>query len=137
MLGMHPLRTPAWLVKHAVAVVLVITFLGLGWWQIRRAADGNMLSYGYALEWPLFAAFVVLLWWREVRHTLRRPPQEDVVKDDAWDTPVVLKRTAPNRPMALTAPEEDSPELREYNHMLARLHAQDSANPANSEGAAR
>src|SRR5439155_5759336 len=67
--------SPRWLVRHAVAAGLVAAFLALGWWQVRRAAGGNVLSYAYAVEWPLFAAFVVALWTREVRAELRpRPP---------------------------------------------------------------
>jgi hypothetical protein len=52
-------------------VVLVVTCLVLGWWQIGRAYHGNALSFGYSLEWPFFAAFVVFVWQREVRAVLR------------------------------------------------------------------
>jgi hypothetical protein len=52
-------------------VVLVATFLGLGWWQLGRGRGGNALSWGYAFEWPVFAGFVVLIWLREVRIALR------------------------------------------------------------------
>ncbi|MFB9239287.1 hypothetical protein ACFFWC_27770 [Plantactinospora siamensis] len=68
---MRRLVTPAWLVRHALTALLVAGFLGLGWWQLSRAAGGNTLSWGYAVEWPVFAGFVLFLWWREVRHTLR------------------------------------------------------------------
>jgi hypothetical protein len=65
------LLRPAWLLGHLAMVVLVATFLVLGWWQIGRAAHGNALSFGYSLEWPFFAAFVVFIWQREVRAVLR------------------------------------------------------------------
>ncbi|MET8066952.1 hypothetical protein ABZS65_25340, partial [Micromonospora sp. NPDC005313] len=68
---MNRLWTPAWIVRHVAMVVLVVAFLALGWWQVTRAAGGNALSFGYAIEWPVFAAFVVFVWWREVRQTLR------------------------------------------------------------------
>ncbi|MET8838432.1 hypothetical protein ABZV78_31650, partial [Micromonospora sp. NPDC004540] len=68
---MQRLWTPAWIARHVAMVVLVVGFLGLGWWQVTRAADGNTLSFGYAIEWPVFAGFVVFVWWRELRHTLR------------------------------------------------------------------
>jgi hypothetical protein len=73
---MRRLLTPGWLVRHAVAALLVVGFLGLGWWQISRAAEGNTLSWGYAVEWPVFAGFVVFLWYREARATVRgvHPP---------------------------------------------------------------
>jgi hypothetical protein len=63
--------SPRWLVRHALAAGLVAAFLALGWWQIGRAAHGNPLSLGYAVEWPLFAAFVVAVWVREIRVELR------------------------------------------------------------------
>ncbi|RIV36604.1 hypothetical protein [Micromonospora radicis] len=71
---MKRLWTPAWIARHVAMVVLVTTFLGLGWWQVSRAAAGNAISWGYAVEWPIFAGFVVFVWWREVRHTLRGSP---------------------------------------------------------------
>ena len=71
--GMRRLLAPAWIARHVVAVVLIAGFLALGWWQIGRAASGNALSWAYAVEWPVFAGFVVFLWFREARETVRRP----------------------------------------------------------------
>lgn len=67
---MKRLATPRWLLLHAVVVVLVGVFLGLGWWQLGRAEQGNALSFGYTLEWPFFAAFVIFMWVREMRLAL-------------------------------------------------------------------
>ncbi|TCB95789.1 hypothetical protein E0H26_18475 [Micromonospora zingiberis] len=67
---MKRLWTPAWIARHVAMVVLVTSFLALGWWQVSRAAAGNAISWGYAVEWPIFAGFVVFVWWREVRHAL-------------------------------------------------------------------
>src|SRR5215207_9551398 len=55
--GMKGLWTPAWIARHVLAIVLVLAFLALGWWQFDRASGGNALSWGYTFEWPLFAAF--------------------------------------------------------------------------------
>jgi len=68
---MRRLASPGWLVRHAIVVVLVAAFLGLGWWQLGRAEDGNPLSLGYTIEWPFFAAFVIFMWIREMRLALR------------------------------------------------------------------
>lgn len=68
---MRRLATPAWLARHVIMVALVALFLRLGWWQLSRAQGGNGLSIGYSLEWPAFAVFVIVVWWREVRNTLR------------------------------------------------------------------
>ena len=58
---MRRFLTFRWLLRHAAMVVLVVAFLALGWWQIGRARHGNLLSFGYAVEWPLFALFVIFL----------------------------------------------------------------------------
>jgi len=57
---MRALWTPRWLLVHVPRLVLVVGFLLLGWWQVTRAVNGNLLSFGYAVEWPAFAAFVVV-----------------------------------------------------------------------------
>ncbi|PZW01688.1 hypothetical protein SAMN05443287_10354 [Micromonospora phaseoli] len=87
---MKRLWTPAWIARHVAMVVLVITFLGLGWWQVSRAAAGNAISWGYAVEWPIFAGFVVFVWWREVRHALGDGSTTDAAgstSDTAGTTP--------------------------------------------------
>jgi hypothetical protein len=71
---MRRLTSPGWLLKHAIVLVLVAAFLVLGWWQFGRAKQGNALSLGYTFEWPLFAAFVIFMWVREIRITLHGPP---------------------------------------------------------------
>lgn len=50
-----------------------------------RARPICLLSYGYAVEWPLFAAFVVFVWTREVRDELRAappPPRASAVPEE-------------------------------------------------------
>src|SRR5260370_28344722 len=56
-----------WLGLHTAMIVIVAGFLALGWWQLRRAAGGNALSWGYTFEWPLFAGFVVVFWIKAMR----------------------------------------------------------------------
>lgn len=68
---MKRLWTPAWIVRHVLTVVMVVGFLALGWWQISRALAGNTLSWAYAVEWPIFAGFLIFLWVREIRYALR------------------------------------------------------------------
>jgi DNA-binding transcriptional regulator of glucitol operon len=64
--------TPPWILLHLLAVVLTVGFAMLGWWQLSRAQGGNAISWGYALEWPLFAVFTVALWIRQMRLELRK-----------------------------------------------------------------
>lgn len=124
--------TPRWLVRHALAVLLVAGFLALGWWQIGRAADGNMLSYAYAVEWPVFAGFVVFVWYKEMR-------REQAAAAETADTPGAARRrdTVPppvrsKRP-ARTGPgydDSDDDQLAAYNRYLAWLAANPGARPA-------
>jgi hypothetical protein len=115
--------TPRWLVRHAIAVVLVAGCLALGWWQLDRARGGNLLSYGYAVEWPVFALFVVFVWAREVRAELRggyaEPPPPPSVPED-------LRIAVPTRP---APPPADDAEVSAYNDYLAWLAAHPEARP--------
>jgi hypothetical protein len=79
MSGTSGLRTPRWLLIHVAVVVLVVGFLALGWWQLNRAAAGNLLSFGYAIEWPAFAAFTIFVWIKEMRRArgIEPPPKPD------------------------------------------------------------
>jgi len=89
-------------------IVLVVGMLGLCWWQVNRAAHGNLLSFGYAIEWPAFAAFTIYVWIKEMRRT--RP--------DAEPEPML----EPVRRKARTGPaydDSDDEDLAAYNRYLA------------------
>jgi len=58
--------------RPALIVLVVVAFLaclGLAWWQWERyeSAAGTAQNLGYALQWPLFAGFVVFAYFRFVR----------------------------------------------------------------------
>jgi DNA-binding transcriptional regulator of glucitol operon len=133
---MKGLWSPAWIARHVAAVVLVLGFLGLGWWQFTRASDGNALSWGYTFEWPVFAGFVVFLWIREIqleRHGVKQPePAEQRLPG----TPVTVGR--PIRvPATATTDESDDPELAAYNDYLAWLAAHPGARAGDYPGPTR
>src|SRR5437763_967424 len=67
LLAMRRLLTPRWLLIHLLVAAVVTAMLALTWWQVGRARGGNMLSIGYSLEWPVFAAFVIFVWIRAMR----------------------------------------------------------------------
>ena len=126
------LWTPAWLVRHAVALALVVAFLALGWWQITRAASGNVLSYAYAVEWPVFAGFVVFVWAKEVR----RARAASAASAGRADGPAATDAAPP--PLRSTRParvgpgwdHDDDEQLAAYNRYLAWLAANPTARPA-------
>lgn len=116
--------TRRWLLWHALALVGVAVCLAAGWWQYRRATAGNMLSWAYTVQWPLFALFVVFLWARAVRDERRpdaaRPAQEPL---------------RPRTPQPVPAPDDgDDPELAAYNRMLAWLAANPDRRPSDYPG---
>jgi DNA-binding transcriptional regulator of glucitol operon len=99
----------------ALVIIAACGCLALGWWQWTRfeSASGSFQNLGYALQWPLFAAFVVYAYRKFVRYE-EEPPQKP-------DTPTEIPAgLLPERPRAQTA-EPDDPALREYNAYLADL----------------
>ena len=122
---MRRFLTPGWLLRHVAMVGLVIAFLALGWWQVGRARGGNLLSFGYAIEWPVFALFVVFIWTREIRAELRGGHPEP--RRPAEAVPADLRIEVPTR--RTTAPAEDDAEVHAYNDYLAWLSAHPEARP--------
>jgi hypothetical protein len=106
--------TPGWIGLHFVAIVLIAAFLLAGYWQLGRAQGGNLQSWAYVIEWPMFAIFVVVMWVRMVRDELRGKPDEETGDDAATPAPAMA-------PPAEIDDEEDE-ELAAYNRRLARLN---------------
>jgi hypothetical protein len=111
------LLTRRWLVRLAVLLLAVTAFLSLGWWQWQRAGEGNARSFGYAFEWPLFAAFAVW-WWGRMFSMELHPPAEP--------PPIGPPPDGPRPPMSVSdSGEQPDDELTAYNQYLAWLHEQD------------
>lgn len=91
----------------------------LAWWQWTRyeSNSGTFLNLGYALQWPMFAAFCVYAYFKFVRLE-EAPPTYDA--GDAERPTEIPAGILPERPKAAT-PAEDDPTLREYNAYLAEL----------------
>jgi hypothetical protein len=132
------LLAPRWLGWHLFAVVAVVGMIWLGDWQFRRAESGNMLSWAYTFEWPIFAIFGVVFWIKTVRDELKPsqgPGQAPEVQlpagigSAAWSGsaggsgPGAVARA--NASSGGGDPDDDDPaadsELAEYNAYLARL----------------
>lgn len=114
--------SPKWWVGHVLIALAATAFVALGVWQWDRsqAVSGDFQNLGYALQWPLFAIFAVLAWWRvlwlESRPTVAIP-------DSA-----ALPPPPPPAPEARRPPlqeDESDDELAAYNAFLARLAEQD------------
>jgi hypothetical protein len=133
-----------WLGLHAAMLVIVAGFLALGWWQFRRAAGGNALSWGYTFEWPLFAGFVVVFWIKAMRDELREAQaREGAPTPPAPAVPLPAGlRTGTGAPAgeaqggsAQDGADEDE-ELAAYNAYLSRLNAEASRAGARLAGRA-
>jgi hypothetical protein len=136
---MRRLCTPAWLVRHVLAVALVAAFLALGWWQISRAAAGNTLSWAYAVEWPIFAGFVVFLWFREARLAVladRPAGAEATPAEPAPPEPAApgIRRPVRSARSSVPAAVGEDTELSEYNRYLSWLSANPGARPGDYPG---
>jgi DNA-binding transcriptional regulator of glucitol operon len=101
----------------ALVIVAALTCLALGWWQWQRfqSATGTGQNLGYALQWPVFAAFVVYAYRKFVRYEEEPPQLRD--PNTISEIPAGL---LPERPRPTSA-EPDDPALAEYNAYLAQL----------------
>jgi DNA-binding transcriptional regulator of glucitol operon len=114
---MRRLLTPRWLAWHAFALAAVVVMVRLGLWQWHRSElTHSAQNLGYALQWPAFAVFAALLWFRVCQDAVRPPP---------GDEPTARKTRRPAQgPAAAVVPvtDEEDPELAAYNRYLARLN---------------
>jgi len=150
---MRRLWTPAWLARHALAAGLVAACLLLAAWQFSRATGGNVLSWGYTLQWPVFAGFVAVLWLREVRRAVRGPaagvpappeyPPAGPAEPPAPITPAggpagPVRRPVITHRVRTEAAYDDrgDADLAAYNHYLRWLADHPHARPADYPGPA-
>ena len=61
--------SPRWILWHLLTLGAVATCVWLAAWQWQRAgsAMGSALNVGYGLQWPVFAVFFAVMWWRLLR----------------------------------------------------------------------
>lgn len=115
---MTVLLKPRWLALHAFTVFVVVSCMGLAWWQFVRADAGNGRSFGYALQWPAMGIFGLCVWAWLCRDGVRTASRGDIPEDEV--------HVFAEPPRAPVIDVEDDPELAAYNAMLARLHEKDS-----------
>ena len=71
---MRRVLTAKWWLAHLVLLVAVLVMLRLGLWQWHRAESptGGVQNYAYALQWPLFAVFAIVVYVKTIIEELRR-----------------------------------------------------------------
>ncbi|MQY31682.1 hypothetical protein NRB56_72920 [Nocardia sp. RB56] len=126
-----PRRRPALIL---FVVVAALGCLALGWWQWGRfeSASGTAQNLGYALQWPLFAGFVVFAYVRFIR--LEREAREPAEETEPPQPGRLARLSKPSGPREIPAgilPERpaaartDDPVVAEYNQYLAALNARE------------
>jgi DNA-binding transcriptional regulator of glucitol operon len=129
---------PGWLLWHLFTVAAVTAMILLGRWQLHvsESKHFNLQNFGYTVQWWLFAAFGLFLWWRVVRDAARRRHDDGSDHGEAAgvarptpaepagpvDEPVAYRRYV----MPTTSAESDDPAIAAYNEYLAGLAAQDA-----------
>ncbi|MCL2582261.1 MAG: hypothetical protein FWE35_07380 [Streptosporangiales bacterium] len=93
---------------HATLLVVAGGCLYAGWFELSRARAGNDLSWVYVFEWPFFAAFAALIWWRSLH-------------EDKPRAPLAPSAAAPAGP---AEPAADDEQLKAWRDYVARLNAQ-------------
>ena len=126
---------------HLLTLGAMVTCGCLAAWQWQRAgsAMGSALNVGYGLQWPLFAMFFGVMWWRLLRHGGRGGSSEAARAGSGAGTRVhdprgagtvagraVTVRARPRDGRADVRREDpDDPRLVAYNQMLAELAERD------------
>ena len=138
---LRSLMTPRWLLLHLLFIVVTIAtgFLAVWQWERAHEAGGSFQNLGYALQWPLFGAFTIFLWFRIAAMDLDRQKREEGSlpqdagegADDAQSGSPVMRTTRSSRrlvpPPAPSVDPDEDPELAEYNRYLAELNESDKS----------
>jgi hypothetical protein len=107
-------------VLHFLLVTVVPGCLVAGWWQVHRALGGNLLSYFYSVEWPIFAVLGGIAWWQLIH---------DVPTGAEYEKPRRERRSLLHRDEEVPSPALawdkalETPELQNYNQYLRALAA--------------
>ena len=98
---------------HLTLLIWVAGCCAAAYWQVTRAADGNALSYLYAVEWPVFAVAGVVGWYALIN--IEKPTEAEEQERRDFET----QRRAEIH--AAREAEVESPELAAYNDHLEQL----------------
>ena len=115
---MQKYLTPRALILHVALVLWVSGCVAAAWWQIGRAADGNSLSFLYAIEWPIFA-ILGFLGWYALLNMEKITEHQKQARREYEDEMRAQARAARDATRA-----EESPELAAYNDHLESLAQQ-------------
>lgn len=137
--------SPGWVAFHVITVVLAVTMILLGRWQldVSDSKHFDLQNFGYALQWWAFSLFTVGMWARLLTDTRRRREEAEPVAGSQSEPaeghavepePVAYRRYVMPQSSDAPAPAADT-EHAAYNDYLARLAA--DAGSTGAEGTIR
>jgi DNA-binding transcriptional regulator of glucitol operon len=131
---MRRLLTPRWMAFTALMFTAAVVSVWLAWWQLERyeGSGGSFQNLGYTLQWPVFGAFAVYLWWRLLRDAAKsKPPANANTESDVAEENPAVPSVPEQTPAAVQTDqgeakskntvEDADPELAAYNRYLAEL----------------
>lgn len=126
--------TPRWIVWHVLTLGAMISCGLLAAWQWHRAGEamGSALNIGYGLQWPFFAIFFGVMWWRMLRMEAAQLAAAPQAPKPVPTPAPVADGPAPFGPRPVipaAALDEDDPDdrrLAAYNRALAEITAHDA-----------
>jgi len=130
--------SPRWIVWHVLTLGAMVTCGFLSVWQWRRAgsAMGSALNIGYGVQWPIFAVFFGVMWWRFLRMEIRAlqepgadAPAERVDTSAGVPADVPVSTPAAGRTPAPPAVVGEALEPPGWNSGAAAVHA-DTGDPS-------
>ena len=135
---MRRVFTPKWCLAHLVLVAAVLVMLRLGLWQWHRAESptGGLQNYAYALQWPLFAIFAIVVYVKTMIEDVRQNSAGGGRQPRARALPpeqAGVMRQPGVRVGVATGPiqiDEDDEETLAWNARLAALNAASAATDA-------
>jgi DNA-binding transcriptional regulator of glucitol operon len=126
---------PRWFPLHIFTIVVSVAMVLLGRWQldVSESKHFSIQNFGYALQWWLFTAFGLFLWFRILRDAARRggarrtapttaQAQAEAAAAEADETVTYRRYVMPTTPA-----RSDDPVHSAYNDYLAGLAANDLA----------
>ena len=105
---------------HATVIVVASGCLAAGGFELSRALSGHGFSWVYVFEWPFFAGFSVVIWWRLLHQDDPAAP----APEPPWGT-----RVLPTPALVVPTPALDGgpvadEQLRAWQDYLARRYAE-------------
>jgi DNA-binding transcriptional regulator of glucitol operon len=121
---------------HLLTLGAMATCGWLAVWQWQRAGSalGSALNVGYGVQWPVFAVFFGVMWWRllsmEARTAAAVPEPDPAPAPEPVAAPVVVDEgpspfTATPRVAVPEPTADENPRLVAYNQMLRQLAERD------------